>query len=240
MRRWLSDFLRGGSDELGWDDLIGRAVKAIAALARYGERGRVAFPPYVLVRVEVAEGGVGVIQSFIEHADFDARVGAALANECDCSPADLPVREYSVSSAPVTSVTASEGPPRVWEVVVEGGDHGGRVLVVPPGGREVRFGRGEWHGGDRTCRNDLVVCGASEFVSRKAGRLIPSGRALEVEALDQGDALAVRRKDGSTIRPARTAKGRVPLAAGDAIELSDGRGRAVRLFLRSTVLDESE
>ncbi len=238
--RWFADFLRGGSDELGWDDLVRRSVQAIAKLARYGERGRVAFPTDVTVRIEVGEGSVGVVQSFVDDPDLDREVGAALANECDCTPADLPAREYAVSAARPTSVTAAEAPPLRWEIAIEDGDFGGRVLAVPRGGREVRFGRGEWHGADRALRNDLVVCDATEFVSRKAGRLIPSGRRLEVEALDQGDSLSVRRTDGAVVRPARTAKGRVALGAGDTIELSDGKGRAVRLVLRLSLREERE
>ncbi len=239
--RWLADLLRGGSDELGWDDLIRRSAQAIAKLARHGERGRVAFPDVVVVRVSVGEGSVGPVRAFVEDPALDRAVGAALANECDCDADVLPHREYEVIAAATTSVAAVEGAPRSWELVVEGGDLGGRLLPVPAGARELRFGRGPWHGADRSLPNDLVVCESTGFVSRKAGRILASGRTLEVEALDQGDALAVVRADGSTIRPARTAKGSVSLRDGDAIVLADAvaggardaaEERAVRLVLR--------
>ena len=47
---WLG-WLRGGSEELGFDDLVKRIAEAIAKLARYAERGRVAFPADVTVRI---------------------------------------------------------------------------------------------------------------------------------------------------------------------------------------------
>ena len=86
---------------------------------------------------------------------------------------------------------------------------------------ELTFGRG----GD----NDLVVCERTQFVSRRAGRLVRAGHLIEVHALDQGDLLVVRRADGETVRPARTARGCVAIRGGDAIELGDGRGGIVTL-----------
>jgi hypothetical protein len=69
-------------------------------------------------------------------------------------------------------------------------------------------------------------------VSRRAGRLWRAGPGFEIEALDQGDGLVVRRAAGEAIRPARTARGRLAVRDGDAIELGDGHGRAVRLVVR--------
>jgi hypothetical protein len=97
--------------------------------------------------------------------------------------------------------------------------------------RELRFGRGPWHGVDRQIPNDLVLCEKTEFVSRRAGRLLHDGAHLEVESLDQGDHLHVRRATGETVRPARTASGRVALREDDVIELVGGPGEAVRLVL---------
>ena len=103
-----------------------------------------------------------------------------------------------------------------------------------PAGAEIPFGRGDWHGSAQGGRNQLVVCDRTEFVSRRAGRLHGVGSRLEVEALDQGDFLAVCRGDGSVVRPLRTPSGRVAIGDGDAIEIGDGRGRerAIRLRVR--------
>ncbi len=237
--RWLSQLLRGGTDELGWDDLVRRVTKEIASLARYGKQGRVAFPPDVCVRIEVGEGSVGLVRGFVEKPEFDREVGVGLINECDCGESDLPVREYIVDSAAKTSVRASEGSPKAWEIAIQDGDLAGRVLLVPAGRSEARFGRGQWHGADERVRNDLVVCETIEYVSRRAGRLIQSGHRLEVESLDQGDALLVRRENGEVIRPSRTAKGRVALSTGDLIELSDEKSAAIRLSLRRISVEES-
>ena len=42
---------------------------------------------------------------------------------------------------------------------------------------------------------------------------------------------ATRRKGGEAVRPARTARGRVLVRVGDAIELGNGRGGTVRLVV---------
>jgi hypothetical protein len=228
---WLSDLLRGGSDELGWDDLVRRVVDGVAALKRYGARGEVVFPPEVTVRITVGEGSLEVVRGFVERPELDREIDAALQNRCDVSAEDLPRREYAVSPADRTSVTIVEGAPRAWRFAIDGGDLGGRTLSLPVGWTEAAFGRGEWHGGDQLARNDLVVCEKTEFVSRRAGRLLRVGNHLEVEALDQKDLLLVRRPGGETVRPARTARGRISVKAGDVIELADGRGGCVRILV---------
>lgn len=229
---WLSDLLRGGGDELGWDDLIRRIADAVFALRRYGPRGEVAFPDEVIVRITVGEGSVAVVQGFIERPELDREVAAALANRCDIPTEALPIREYVVSAADRTTVTAAEGAPRSWQLAIAGGDRDGTLLAPPAGWTELAFGRGPWHGADHGAKNDLIVCDKTEFVSRRAGRLYRAGHVLEVASLDQGDELIVRRASGETIRPARTARGRAVLQAGDTIELTDGRGGAVRLVLQ--------
>jgi hypothetical protein len=229
---WLPDWLRGGSDELGWDDLIRRVTEAIAPLAAYAARGQVIFPAEVVVRITTDEGRVGLVREFLEKPEFDREVDAALANRFDCATSELPTRDYVVSAADRTTIAAGEGAPKVWEIEINGGDLAGTTLALPSGRSEIRFGRGEWHGPDHHIRNDLVVCQNTEFVSRRAGRLTPAGHQLEVESLDQGDALLVQCSGGAALRPARTARGRLPLRAGDVIELVDGRGNAVRLLLR--------
>ena len=229
---WLKGMLRGGGDELGWDDLIRRVVDAVAALRRYGPKGEVAFPDEVNVRITVAEGSVGIVQGFIDRPELDREVGAALANKCDVDTGALPVREYMVSVADRTTVTASEGAPRSWQLAIVGGDRDGQLVALPAGWSELALGRGQWHGADHGAKNDIIVCEKTEFVSRRAGRLYRAGHVLEVASLDQGDELVVRRAAGETIRPARTARGRAVLKVGDAIELGDGRGATVRLVVQ--------
>ncbi len=229
---WLGKLITGGGDEVGWDDLVRRAIDALAAAAHYGARGQVVFPAEVTVRITVPERSLDVVRGFVERPELDQEIGAGVANRCDVDPDELPVRDYLVSAADRATVTVTESAPKVWQLEIDGGDHGGRVLVLPSGAAELGFGRGEWHGGDRQVRNDLVVCETTEFVSRRAGRLYRVGHHLEVESLDQGDQLLVRRAGGEAVRPARTARGRVTVRAGDAIELLDGRGGVVRLVAR--------
>ena len=229
---WLSDLLRGGANELGWDDLVRSVVDELAKLKRYGARGEVVFPMEVVVRVTVGEGSVDVVQGFVDRPELDREVGAALANRCDVAIDQAPRREYVVSPADRTTVSVTEGAPKAWQLVVDGGDRSGATLTFPAGWAEAAFGRGEWHGADRHARNDLIVCEHMEFVSRRAGRLYRAGHLIEVASLDQGDLLSVKRANGETVRPARTARGRAPVRPGDAIELSDGRGGIVRLVVQ--------
>ncbi len=229
---WLSDLLRGGSDELGWDDLVRRIVDALAALRRYGPRGEAAFPADAIVRITVPEGSTAVVQGFLDRPELDREVAAGVANRCDVAVDALPAREYVLSAADRLSVTASEGAPRAWSVTIAGGDRDGTALPLPDGWTDLAFGRGAWHGADHGARNDLVVCERTEFVSRRAGRLYRAGHQLEVESLDQGDELVVRRASGEAVRPARTARGRAAVRHGDAIELGDGRGGVLRLIVQ--------
>jgi hypothetical protein len=229
---WLSDLLRGGSGELGWDDLVRQIVDALAGLRRYGPRGEAAFPLDAVVRITVPAGSTQAVQGFLDRPELDREVAAALANRCDVAEDALPAREYVLSSADRASVTAAEGAPRAWRMVIAGGDLDGATLALPASWSELAFGRGPWHGADHGARNDLVVCERTEFVSRRAGRLYRAGHQLEVVSLDQGDALVVHRASGEAIRPSRTARGRAIVRSDDAIELGDGRGGAVRLRLQ--------
>lgn len=234
---WLSDLLRGGAHELGWDDLVRRVVDETAKLKRFGARGEVALPMDVTIRITVGEGSVGTVQGFVDRPELDREVAAALANRCDVAIDELPAREYVVSAADRTTVSVTEGAPKAWLLVVEGGDRSGQSLRLAAGWTELAFGRGEWHGADQGARNDLVVCDRTEFVSRRAGRLYRAGHQIEVASLDQGDHLLVRKATGESIRPARTARGRVPMKVGDAIELLDGRtssAQIVRLVIART------
>lgn len=228
---WLKGMLRGGNDELGWDDLIRRVVDAVVTLRRYGAKGEVAFPDEVIVRITVGEGSQSIVGGFVDKPELDREVGAALANRCDVAVDALPIREYVISVADRTTVTASEGAPKSWQLAIIGGDRDGQHVALPAGWSELAFGRGAWHGADHGAKNDLVVCDKTEFVSRRAGRLHRAGNLLEVASLDQADELVVRRASGETVRPARTARGRAILKPGDAIELGDGRGATVRLLV---------
>lgn len=220
---WLKDVLRGGSDELGWDDLVRRIVDAVAPLRSYGPKGEVAFPDGVVVRITVPDEGLGVTKSFLDKPELDREVGAALANKCDVAVGSLPPREYLLSTADRITVTAGAGAPKTWSLRISGGDRDGAALAFPAHSTECVFGRGP--------DSDLPICDRTEFVSRRAGVLYRAGHVLEVAALDQGDELVVRRTTGETIRPARTARGRIGIAAGDTIELGDGKGGAVKLLL---------
>lgn len=230
--RWLKSWVTGGADELGWDDLVRRVTRAVAATAHHGSRGRVVFPPEVEITVSVGDRGAEVVREFLQQPAFDRDVGAALANRTDCAAADLPLRSYRVEEGERLRARAREiAAASRWTLVIEGGDLDGRALEIPPGRTELRFGRGEWHGGDQQLKNDLIVSERCDFVSRRAGRLVFAGHLLEVESLDQGDFLTVRRGDGQSLRPARAASGRASLAQGDAIELGGGGEEAVRLIL---------
>jgi hypothetical protein len=230
---WLSDLLRGGDDELGWDDLLRRTVEEVAKLRTYGQKGESVFPEDVIVRITVKEGSAPIVQGFVDRPDLDREVGAALANKCDVAVDALPAREYVVSVADRISLTASEGVARSWRLAITGGDHDGQTLALPASWTELAFGRGPWHGADHGARNDLVVCSKTEFVSRRAGRLFRAGHQLEVAALDQADELVVRRaSSGETVRPARTARGRAIVKPDDTIELGDGKGSAIKLLVQ--------
>jgi hypothetical protein len=129
------------------------------------------------------EGGVAIVQSFLDRPELDRAVAAGLANRCDVHPEALPAREYALSSADRVSITATEGAPRTWRLVISGGDLDGQTLALPPAWSDLAFGRGAWHGADQGGRNDLIVCERTEFVSRRAGRLYRAGHQLEVSAL---------------------------------------------------------
>ena len=229
---WLSELFRGGDGEIGWDDLATRIVDKLATLAHYGARGEVVFAAEVCVTLAVPERSVDVVRGFVDDPRFDREIGAALANRSDVAVADLPVREYVVAAGERPDIGVAEQAPRPWQLAIEGGDLAGRVISLPAGATELTFGRGDALGAESGMHNDLIVCEKTAFVSRRAGAVHRAGHRLEVVALDQGDLLLVRRADGEMIRPARTASGRVIVREGDAIELVDGRGDAVRLVAR--------
>ena len=86
---------------------------------------------------------------------------------------------------------------------------------------ETDMGRGDWHGDEMQVANDVVLTENERAVSRKAARLHRSAAGLELESLDQREALLVEKSDGESVRPALTASGRVPLAFGDRVAFTD-------------------
>ena len=154
----LLGWLRGGSGELGWDDLIRRISEEVARLGRWAARGELEFPAAAIVTIEVAEDGLEVVRGFLARPELDREVEAALANRCDCPPERLPTREYRLAAGDGSRVTAAGGAPRPWQLVIEGGDRAGQVLELPVSRAELCFGRGPWHGPEGQLPNDLVVC----------------------------------------------------------------------------------
>lgn len=232
--RWLTSLLRGGADELGWDDLLKRAAEALADSATFGARGERVWPEAVEIELGVPPDQQATASRFAADPRFDRELAMAVANRCDVAAAELPQREYTVVAREraAVRVRAKEAP--AWELLIEGGDLTGRALAVPAGAGPWVLGRG-----DGAC--ELAVCERTAFVSRRAGELRRQGTTLAISALDQGDLLLVRKPDGQLVRPARTASGRVELREGAIIELvssSDGPGeqggpdRLLRLHLR--------
>jgi hypothetical protein len=68
-------------------------------------------------------------------------------------------------------------------------------------------------------------------VSRAAALVRRSGAFLEVEARQQGEFLMLVRRDGTQLRPALTAAGRLPLAPGDRLVFHDGGQNEIVLRL---------
>ena len=230
----LWSWVTGGADELGWDDLIRRVAQSIAETAHYGARGAVSFPPELEVSITVGDEAVAIARDFVARPSFDRDVAAQIANRCDCSASELPLRSYEVEAGERLRVEArarTGAAAARWVLRIEGGDRDGEAIELPASRPEIRFGRGPWHGADRQVTNDVIVAEESAFVSRRAGRLLASGHRFEVEALDQRDDLCVCRADGERLRPSRSASGRATLRPGDAIELADGGGQSIRLVL---------
>ena len=227
---WLGDLLRGGRDEIGWDDLVRRTAEAMADLRLWGPRGEHALPGALAVALSVPEAHVEVVRGFVDDARFDREVGAMLANRIDVPLDQLPPRDYTVAAGERLAIAVTAQDPQPWRLAIAGGDYDGRTLELAATGSDVVFGRATTGGG----HGELAICEHAAFVSRRAGRLQRAGRRLEVVALDQGDLLFVRRASGEIVRPARTASGRVAIADGDTIELTDGRGETIRLAVRRT------
>ena len=218
--------------ELGQPDLVRRTTEAIAALARHGSRGHLVLPEEVEVRIRVGEGSVQVVERFVQDPAFDREIEARLLNELvRLAPEGLPVRRYVVETAERTSVEAREAPPPRFKLRIEGGDRDGAEITLAPGRRQYLLGRSEWHGDEQQVANDVVLCENERAVSRRAARLRRSTRGLELESLDQQEAVVVVRADGERLRPALSASGCVAVRAGDRIEFTDGRSPVLSVLV---------
>lgn len=231
IRDALAGPLAGGEDELGREDLLRRLEEGLLALKRHGPRGREVFPAGVRVVVTVAEGSLATVRAFVADPSFERDLEARLQNRL-VSADVLPARRYLVQKGDATRVELLEEDRHVGAVlVVEGGDRDGDRWPVELGRREWRIGRGKWHQerpDDQRLPNDVVLTETTAWISRAAAIVRRAGAFLEVEARQQGDFLVVVRRDGTQVRPAMTAAGRVPLAAGDRLVFHDGgEGRVV-------------
>ena len=228
----LKTLLTGGASELGQPDLLRKVVDGILKLRRHGGRGIEVLPEEVQVSIKVGEGGVQAIQQFLEDPSFDREVEAALLNRLVHAREDrMPVRHYSVEASDKNVVEVTEIQPRTLQLRVAGGDRDGQKIPVPPGRRDLLLGRGPWHGDDQHVANDVIVADGDKTISRRAARIRRAGAALEIESLDQREAMVIVKPDGSKLRPALSASGRVPIRPGDSIEFSDGAKTVLTLHL---------
>lgn len=219
----LQGFFSAKDDELGRDMLVRRAIAAIEAQSAWGARGARSLPEEIVLVVAVPEAQVGAAQRLVDDPGLDAALDAELRNHFADDRADaIPARAWRVVTGADVEVTARAGAARSWRISVSGSE----ASLVLGGAREWRIGRGVWHGGDQSLRNDLVLDDALRFVSRRAARVVREGSGVFIESLDQGDNLLLRRAEGAVVRPSRTASGRIRLEPGDRVELcGDGAER---------------
>jgi hypothetical protein len=219
-------------EELGQPDLLRRVTEGIVALARHADRGLPVLPPEVDVRIKVGEGGVQVIERFVQDPAFDREVEARVLNELvRLRPEGLPVRRYIVEPGEKNAVEVREAPLRRFRLRIQGGDRDGAAITLPATRRQYLLGRSDWHGDEMQVANDVVLSETERAVSRRAARLHRSAAGLELESLDQREALVVERTDGERLRPALTASGRVPVTPGDRIEFTDGKRPVITVLI---------
>lgn len=224
----------GGATEITGDSLARRVVDRIVQLRTRGRRGAIRLPDEVQVTIRVAGGSLQVVRSIIEDPDFDQEIAHRLENRLvDLPKTAHPLRLYLVEPGEVDEIEVSEVTRSVQlSFRVLDGDRQGASLRVPTSKRDLRVGRGRLHGSnDMSESNDVIVTYEDPFVSRRAARIRRLGRHIRLQALDQGDCLAVERPNGERVRPNRTIEGWAPVRPGDLIEFSDGAGQLVRLRL---------
>lgn len=232
LKKLFGSLAESASGELGQPDLLRKVTEGIAKLARHADRGLPVLPREVEVYVKVGQGSVQVVDRFVQDPAFDQEVAARLLNELvRLRPEGLPLRRYFVQASDRTSVEVKEAPLRRFSLRIEGGDRNGSSVSLAQGRRDFLLGRGEWHGEAQDIVNDVVLCDNERAVSRCAARLHRSSQGLELESLDQRDALVVIRPDGERVRPVLAAGGRVVIGLGDRIEFTDGKQAVVSLRL---------
>jgi hypothetical protein len=223
---------QASADELSQPDLLRKVTDEFVRLARHDERGVPLLPREALVHIRVGAGSVQVIERFVEDPSFDRELEARLLNELvRLQPEALPLRRYVVEAADTTSVEVRELKPRRYRLRIEGGDRDGARFPLPQGRRDFLLGRGEWHGDDPGSVNDVVLSESEKAVSRRAARLHRGSAGLEIEALDQREALVVARPNGERVRPVLSANGRVVIGTEDVIEFTDGKQPVLRVRL---------
>lgn len=232
LKKLFGELLEGVGGELGQPDLVRKVTEGIVKLARHADRGLPVLPREVEVRIKVGHGSVQVVERFVEDPAFDKEVEARLLNELvRLRPEGLPLRRYHVEAADRTAVEVSEAPLRKYRLRIEGGDRDGATVTLPQGRRDFLLGRGEWHGEQADIVNDVVLSESEKALSRRAARLHRSSHGLELESLDQQEALVVIRPDGERVRPVLAANGRVVVGPGDVIEFTDGKKPIICLRL---------
>ncbi len=222
------------ADALDQPNLHKRVVGGIMRLKRRGPRGAEKLPPVVGVLIEVGQGSMAVVQSFIDDPEFDRDVEHDLLNRLVKIRGDgLPTRLYEVRAAARTRVTVAETTDGnlAW-LQIDGGDCHDAWYNLALSQAEWRLGRGPIHGDDNQIANDVSVSNTELFVSRKAAVLRRVGSGLVVESLDQGDYLAGL-KDGQRLRPTHARSATVKVRPGDAIEFSDGKSKKIMVRVHS-------
>lgn len=223
---------QASADELSQPDLLRKVTEEFVRLARHDDKGVPLLPKEVEVHIRVGAGSVQVIERFVQDPSFDRELEARLLNELvRLQPEALPLRKYIVETADTTSVLVRELKPRQYRLRIEGGDRQGAKFPLPQGRRDFLLGRGEWHGDDPGSVNDIVLSESEKAVSRRAARLHRGSLGLELEALDQRDALVVVRPNGERVRPVLSANGRVVVGTEDVIEFTDGKQPVLRVRL---------
>ena len=225
--------MEGTSAELGQPDLLRKVTEGIASLARHADRGLPVLPREVEIHIKVGQGSVQVVEQFVADAAFDEEVKARLLNELvRLRPENLPLRRYFVESGDRAGVEVKEAPSRRWRLGIEGGDRDGTSVALPQGRRDFLLGRGEWHRDEQdSIVNDVVLSVTEKGLSRRAACLHRSSHGLELESLDQQEALVVVRPNGERVRPVLAAGGRVVVGLGDVIEFTDGKKAILSLRL---------
>jgi hypothetical protein len=207
-------------------------TEAFVKLARHDDKGVPSLPREVEVHIKVGKGSVLVVERFTQDPAFDRDVEARLLNELvRLQPENLPLRRYFVEPGDANGVEIRELKPRKYGLRIQGGDRDGTHVPLAQGRRDFLLGRGEWHGDDPDSVNDVMLSTSEKAISRRAARLHRSSLGLEIESLDQREALVVVRPNGERVRPVLSANGRVLIGPEDVVEFTDGKQAVLRVRL---------